>query len=242
MRMSRERLPLAALVPVLFVACSGGGSLTIAPNTSSRTAGPVAGATQSPAPTNAPAPTPKPTPTAVPTPTPAPTATTLVYDPPAGTYPLFPQSPMLQKIPSNPEPDPSSSAWISKAQVGNSIGRFQFFADSSGYASDVAYPIYYTVAPTDPSAEIIKISCSGLGGALCPENGITLSVDSRVLPEDFGISGDVLLIHRINMGIVHQQALGTGPAEKDVQRRFRKVRAQFMDERRSKQGVTNAGK
>src|ERR1700722_11113576 len=190
MRMSRERLPLAALVPVLFVACSGGGSLTIAPNTSSRTAGPVAGATQSPAPTNAPAPTPKPTPTAVPTPTPAPTATTLVYDPPAGTYPLFPQSPMLQKIPSNPEPDPSSSAWISIAHGGNNIGRFQFFADSSGYASDVAYPIYYTVAPTDPSAEIIKISCSGLGGALCPENGITLSVDSRVLPEDFGISGD----------------------------------------------------
>jgi hypothetical protein len=244
MRISRERLPLAALVPVLFIACSGGGGgggpLTIAPNPSSRTAVPVqspgagatqspgagatqspgAGATQSPAagatqsatptdaptrtpsPTEAPArtvtptpkptptPTPKPTPTPTPTPKPTPTATFLVYNPAAGTYRLFPQSPMLQKIPSNPQPDPSSSAWIAESQIGNTIGRLQFFSDPSGYAQDVSYPIYYTVASSDPHAETIKISCSGYTNAGCPANGVKLSVDSRVLPEDFGTNGD----------------------------------------------------
>jgi hypothetical protein len=97
---------------------------------------------------------------------------------------------MVQKIPSNPQPDPSSSAWISESQIGNTIGRFQFFANSSGYAQDVTYPIYYTVASSDPHAETIKISCSGYAGAGCPANGVKLSVDSRVLPEDYGASGD----------------------------------------------------
>lgn len=95
---------------------------------------------------------------------------------------------MLSTIPPNPEPDPSSSAWVAAANVGNSLGRFQFFANQNGYARDFGFPIYYTVAKSDPHAETVKISCKGYGG--CVENGVSLTIDSRDLPEDYGTDGD----------------------------------------------------
>jgi hypothetical protein len=115
-----------------------------------------------------------------------PSGTAGPYDPPAGTYSLFPASAFLQKIPQNPAVNSQTSAWLS--HLGTlGFGQLQFAANASGITSDYNYPIYRMASGS--TAIAVKVHCTEPWGT-CSVEGKTVYVDSRALPEDGGNVGD----------------------------------------------------
>jgi hypothetical protein len=105
-----------------------------------------------------------------------------VYDPPAGTYPYFPHSIFLERLPPNPGVDPNTAAWL--AQTGAGLGRFQFARNAGGLGEDYTIPIYMGRAG-DPNLIAVHVHCTEPWGR-CKTEGSTVHVDPRALPEDGG--------------------------------------------------------
>ncbi len=110
------------------------------------------------------------------------------YDPEPGTYPFFPSSIFLQKIPHDPSVNPNSSAWL--ARLGTlSLGKFQFAAPgASDISQDYGYPIY-PMSARAPGAMRVRIHCTA-GWGRCGVEGQTVYVTPRELPEDGGAPGE----------------------------------------------------
>ena len=111
----------------------------------------------------------------------SPAVTNAAYNPPAGTFPYFPSSIFLQPL-SNPSPNPSSSAWISKiSPIG--FGPFQFPANANGLSQTSMFPIYQ-----NNNGPAYKIHCTEPWGT-CALEGQTIRLLPGMLPESATPSG-----------------------------------------------------
>ena len=146
-----------------------------------------------PAPPGAPAP-----PIARPTVAPAvpPTGTNPLYDPPAGTYPNFPQSQFLQRLPLTPTVNANTAAWLAKLGT-LGFGNLQFAANAAGAMQDYGFPIYRTAYGAN--AMPVKIHCTEPWGK-CKVEGTTVYLDARERPQDGGNPG-----HDSHLAIVDTQ-------------------------------------
>jgi hypothetical protein len=107
----------------------------------------------------------------------------IVYDPPAGTYPYFPTSPFLEKIPNPPTVNPSSAAWVADM---NTLGAFGFgtFNVTTDPSLNYGFPIYIDHDGTNTP---VTIHCTvQYGGIDCPVEGLTVNIDTRMVPQSGG--------------------------------------------------------
>jgi hypothetical protein len=91
-------------------------------------------------------------------------------------------------VPSNPSPNPSSSAWLSKIADSNGvigIGSLQIAANMTGETNDYGFPIYVPQA----GVALLQGHCTESWGT-CGVEGQMYALDPRSEPENAGIQGD----------------------------------------------------
>jgi hypothetical protein len=111
-----------------------------------------------------------------------------VYDPPAGTFPYFPESDFLKPLGGNPTPSPNTAAYLAKianADGGLSLGELQFAENASGIKNDYLFPIYRA----DNDGPSYTVHCTEPWGT-CGVEGLSVHLLPTMEPEDYGNNGD----------------------------------------------------